>query len=61
MEQAIPQRKPSSNKKYLWIIGIVVLLGWVAVMVVNMNSVESTAMQGRAAPDFTMPLFDQLN
>ena len=61
MEQAIPQRKPSSNKKYLWIIGIVVLLGWVAVMVVNMNSVESTAMQGRAAPDFTMPLFDQFN
>ena len=61
MEQALPQQKTGTNKKYLWIIGAVVLLGWVAVMVVNMHLVESTAMQGRAAPDFTMPLFDQFN
>lgn len=49
------------GKKTLWIIGTVVLLGWVGTMVINMTSVESIALQGNPAPDFTMPLFDQFS
>lgn len=60
MEQAIPQQKQSSaGKKVLLITGAVFLIGWVAVIAINMMSVESTQLSGRAAPEFTLPLFDQ--
>lgn len=60
MEQAIPQQKQSSvGKKVLLITGAVFLIGWIAIIAINMMSVESTQLSGRAAPDFTLPLFDQ--
>ncbi len=60
MEQAIPQQKQSSaGKKVLLITGAVFLIGWVAVIAINMVSVESTELSGRKAPEFTLPLFDQ--
>jgi cytochrome c biogenesis protein CcmG/thiol:disulfide interchange protein DsbE len=60
MEQAIPQQKQTSpGKRILLILGGIVLVGWVLVMVVNLSSFESTALQGRKAPDFSLALFDQ--
>jgi cytochrome c biogenesis protein CcmG/thiol:disulfide interchange protein DsbE len=60
MEQAVPQQKQASpGKRILLILGGIVLAGWVLVMVVNLSSFESTALQGREAPDFSLALFDQ--
>jgi cytochrome c biogenesis protein CcmG/thiol:disulfide interchange protein DsbE len=62
MEQVIPQQKQSSTgKRLLMIAGTVVLVGWLLIMVVNLRSFESTALQGRKAPEFTLPLFDQFD
>jgi cytochrome c biogenesis protein CcmG/thiol:disulfide interchange protein DsbE len=62
MEQAIPQQKqPSRTKRIILITGLVLLVGWVAVVAVNMLSLESTQLQGRKAPEFVMPLFDQFD
>ncbi len=60
MEQVVPQQqKLSTGRKFLLIGGIALLVGWVAVMAVNMHTLESTDLGGRQAPDFTLPLFDQ--
>ena len=60
MEQAISQQKQSSAAKRILIIaGLILLLGWVAVVAVNMMSLESTQLGGREAPQFVLPLFDQ--
>jgi cytochrome c biogenesis protein CcmG/thiol:disulfide interchange protein DsbE len=61
MEQAVsqPQKSMSPGKRILLIGGLIFLIGWVAVVAVNMGSIESTQMGGRKAPEFTVPLFDQ--
>jgi cytochrome c biogenesis protein CcmG/thiol:disulfide interchange protein DsbE len=60
MEQAVAQQKQSSlGKKVFLIFGLVLLVGWVVVMIVNLQSLESTELEGHKAPEFTMPLFDQ--
>ena len=59
MEQAIPQQKSSTGRRILLILGFIFLIGWVGVVVVNMLSLESTQLQGRKAPEFSLPLFDQ--
>jgi cytochrome c biogenesis protein CcmG/thiol:disulfide interchange protein DsbE len=58
--QTISQTKRSlSGKQVMLVIGATLLAGWVLVMVVNLRSFESTELQGRKAPEFTLPLFDQ--
>jgi cytochrome c biogenesis protein CcmG/thiol:disulfide interchange protein DsbE len=60
MEQVVPQQQRSSiGRRFLLFGGIALLVGWVAVMAVNMQTLESTDLGGRQAPDFTLPLFDQ--
>jgi cytochrome c biogenesis protein CcmG/thiol:disulfide interchange protein DsbE len=62
MEQAISQQKqPSRTKRIILITGLVILVGWIAVVAVNMLSLESTQLQGRKAPEFALPLFDQFD
>ena len=58
------QTTPSSNKStvgrtIILVVGLVLLLGLMAVMAVNLQRVESTDLQGSQAPEFTLPLFDQ--
>lgn len=41
------------------IVGTLLLLGLIAVMAINLTKVESVQLQGQAAPDFSLTLFDQ--
>lgn len=60
MEHAISQQKQSSLGKRVFLgLGLILLVGWVLVMVVNLQNLESTELQGQKAPEFSMPLFDQ--
>jgi cytochrome c biogenesis protein CcmG, thiol:disulfide interchange protein DsbE len=60
MEQAIPQPKQGLTLKKLVLIGGgIMLLGWVIIMAISLQHVESTQLQGSKAADFTLPLFDQ--
>jgi cytochrome c biogenesis protein CcmG/thiol:disulfide interchange protein DsbE len=60
MEQAVSQQKQSSlGKRIFLILGLILLVGWVLVMVVNLSTLESNELSGQEAPEFTMPLFDQ--
>lgn len=60
MEQAISSRKPSNlGRNLLLVIGVILLLGLMAVMAVNLQKTESIDLQGGQAPDFTLTLFDQ--
>ncbi len=60
MEQAISSRKPSGlGRNLLLVIGVILLLGLMAVMAVNLQKTESIDLQGGQAPDFTLTLFDQ--
>lgn len=60
MEQVISrQRSTTTSRNVFLIIGLVLLLGLLGVMAVNLNKVESVDLQGRQAPDFALPLFDQ--
>ncbi len=60
MEQILPQPKPSTlGRNIFLILGTVLLLGLIGVMAVNLQKVESGDLQGRPAPDFTLTLFDQ--
>jgi cytochrome c biogenesis protein CcmG/thiol:disulfide interchange protein DsbE len=61
MEQTIsqPKRRSTAGQTIILVVGLVLLVGLVAVMAVNLRQVESVDLQGRAAPDFTLPLFDQ--
>ena len=63
MEQAVQQEEKQSSKarRIILIIGLVILVGWVAVVAVNMLSIESIQLQGRKAPEFALPLFDQFD
>lgn len=60
MEQTLSQPKQStSGRNVLLILGILLLLGLMAIMAVNLQKVESVDLQGRKAPEFSLPLFDQ--
>ncbi len=60
MEQTIPQQKQSSTGRNIFlIVGMLLLLGLVAIMAINLQNVESVDLQGNKATDFTLPLFDQ--
>jgi cytochrome c biogenesis protein CcmG/thiol:disulfide interchange protein DsbE len=60
MEQTISQPKQSSVGKTIFlIVGFVLLLGLVAVMAVNLQQIESVDLQGKVAPEFSLPLFEQ--
>lgn len=60
MAQTIPQSKRSTVARNVFlVVGILLLLGLIAVMAINLRNVESIDLQGNKAPDFTLPLFDQ--
>lgn len=62
MEQTMSQPKQSSSsvaRTIFLVVGLVLILGLVAVMAVGLRRVESTDLQGNQAPAFTLPLFDQ--
>lgn len=60
MEQTLPQPKPSTlGRNIFLILGTVLLLGLIGVMAVNLQRVESGDLQGRPAPDFALTLFEQ--
>lgn len=64
MEQTISQAKPkrsTAGQTIILVVGLVLLLGLVAVMAVNLQKAESTDLQGQEAPEFTLPLFDQFD
>ncbi len=64
MEQTISQAKPkrsTAGQTIILVVGLVLLLGLVAVMAVNLQKVESSDLQGQKAPEFTLPLFDQFD
>ena len=62
MEQATAQQKqPSRAKRIILILGLVILVGWVAVVAVNMLSIESMQLRDRKAPEFSLPLFEQFD
>lgn len=60
MEQTLPQPKPSTlGRNIFLILGTFLLLGLIAVMAINLQKTESSDLQDRPAPDFTLTLFDQ--
>jgi cytochrome c biogenesis protein CcmG/thiol:disulfide interchange protein DsbE len=60
MEQVISRQSPSTTGRNIFlIIGVVLLVGLLGVMAINLRKVESVDLQGRSAPDFDLPLFDQ--
>jgi cytochrome c biogenesis protein CcmG/thiol:disulfide interchange protein DsbE len=62
MEHAVSQPEQSSNgKKIFLIVGVVLILGLIAIMAVNMIDLESIDLKDRKAPEFTLPLFDQFD
>ena len=59
MEEAISQPNQSTaGRNIFFAIGMLFLVGVVAIMAMNMRSPNSTALQDRTAPDFTLTLFD---
>ncbi len=63
MEQTVTQAKPkqssTTGRTLFLVVGLVLILGLIAVMAVGLRRVESTDLQGNRAPEFTLPLFDQ--
>jgi cytochrome c biogenesis protein CcmG/thiol:disulfide interchange protein DsbE len=60
MEQTMsPPQKSTVGRTIFLVVGLVLLLGLMAVMAVNLQRVESTDLQGNPAPEFTLPLFEQ--
>lgn len=60
MEQVITRQRPSTTGRNVFlIIGVVLVLGLLGVMAVNLSKVESVDLQGRSAPEFSLPLFTQ--
>ena len=58
--QALSQRKQSTMGRNIFLlIGLLLLLGLIAIMAINLSKVESVELAGREAPAFTLPLFDQ--
>jgi cytochrome c biogenesis protein CcmG/thiol:disulfide interchange protein DsbE len=62
MEQAVTSPKSTGvTKKILLSLGLLAIIGWLAILVSQMVDVESTALQGQAAPDFSLTLFEQFD
>lgn len=61
MEQVLSQQRKQSTtgRNIFLLIGLVLLLGLIAIMAINLSRVESVELAGRQAPAFTLPLFDQ--
>jgi len=60
MEQVITQPKQSSTGKNIFMaMGVMFLVGLIAVMAVNLKNVESADLANQQAPEFTLPLFDR--
>ena len=60
MEQTMsPPQKSTVGRTIFLVVGLVLLLGLMAIMAVNLQRVESTDLQGSQAPEFTLPLFEQ--
>ncbi|MBE7549733.1 MAG: TlpA family protein disulfide reductase [Anaerolineales bacterium] len=60
MEQTLSQPKQSTaGRNILLVVGILLLLGLMAIMAINLQKVESVDLKDRKAPDFSLPLFDQ--
>jgi cytochrome c biogenesis protein CcmG/thiol:disulfide interchange protein DsbE len=60
MEQTLSQPKQSTaGRNILLVIGILLLLGLMAIMAVNLQKVESVDLKDRKAPNFSLALFDQ--
>jgi cytochrome c biogenesis protein CcmG/thiol:disulfide interchange protein DsbE len=60
MEQTLSQPKESTaGRNILLVVGILLLLGLMAIMAVNLQKVESVDLKDRKAPDFSLALFDQ--
>jgi cytochrome c biogenesis protein CcmG/thiol:disulfide interchange protein DsbE len=56
---ATTEKKSTTGRIIVIVVGLLLLLGFFAVVAVNLQNIESTDLAGRAAPDFTLPLFDQ--
>ncbi|HMQ50973.1 MAG TPA: TlpA disulfide reductase family protein [Anaerolineae bacterium] len=62
MEQAVTSPKSTGALKKVFLsIGLLAILGWVAIVISRMHDVESTGLHGQVAPDFTLTLFDQFD
>jgi cytochrome c biogenesis protein CcmG/thiol:disulfide interchange protein DsbE len=60
MEQAVSRQKQSTlGRNIFLIVGMLLLLGLIAIMAMNLQKAESVDLQGNKAPDFTLTLFDQ--
>jgi cytochrome c biogenesis protein CcmG/thiol:disulfide interchange protein DsbE len=58
-EQTSLPKKASIGRNIGLIVGLLLLLGFLAIVAVNLRNVKSTDLQGRQASDFTLTLFDQ--
>ena len=63
MQQTVtqPKQRSTTGQTIILVVGLVLLLGLVAIMAVNLRKVESVDLQGQAAPEFALPLFDQFD
>lgn len=60
MEQVMSRQRSSATSRNIFLIlGVVLLLGLLGVMAVNLHKVVSVDLQGRPAPEFSLPLFNQ--
>jgi cytochrome c biogenesis protein CcmG/thiol:disulfide interchange protein DsbE len=60
MEQTVSgQKQAPLGRNIFLIVGLLLLLGLIAIMAVNLQKVESPDLQGNKAPDFNLALFDQ--
>jgi cytochrome c biogenesis protein CcmG/thiol:disulfide interchange protein DsbE len=55
---ATTEKKSTTGRNIAIVVGLLLLLGFFAVVAVNLQNVESTDLAGSAAPDFTLTLFD---
>jgi len=61
MTSAVPPQTSAVVRNIAIIVGLLLLLGFLAVVALNLQSIKSTDLQGRSAPDFTLTLFDQFD
>lgn len=61
MEQTFSQQpeQTSTLRNIVLFVGLLLVLGLVAIMAVNLQTYESVDLQNEQAPEFTLPLFDQ--
>ncbi|MBN1220319.1 MAG: TlpA family protein disulfide reductase [Anaerolineae bacterium] len=51
--------KASTARIVVIVVGLLLLLGFLAIVATNLQNIESTDLAGRKAPDFSLTLFDQ--